>query len=184
MNELHVGQATNRPPTTDVFPEWPERVAFAIQPLSPVLPDVARRRFDGWSDEPRSVVKRIVPGLVRAGMVVVQTPDHVTAVAADIEILGLGRELDRIDRQVRLEKAPVRLRFQERQFHLLGRHPQVDPRRHLGDGEVAVAIKQQLGNDQVPSSCSAGTGPCPPLWGRSEQKQKQLRESFRQPFCR
>ena len=43
----------------------------------------------------------------------------------------------------------MRLRLHGGQLDLLGRHPQVQPRRHLGHLEVRVGAEQQLGHDRV-----------------------------------
>src|SRR3546814_20780715 len=67
------------------------------------------RRLDRWPHPARRVVQRLVPEVIGIGMVVVHAPGDVAPVPADVDVLGLRREHERIDRQVRLQEAPVRL---------------------------------------------------------------------------
>ena len=73
----------------------------------------------GGPTRPGRVVQRLVPRGVGVGVVVVHAPHHVAAVAADVEVLGLRREAQRIDRQVGLQEAAVGLRLDQRQLHRL-----------------------------------------------------------------
>src|SRR3546814_11786483 len=69
----------------------------------------------------RRVVQRLVPEVIGIGMVVVHAPGDVAPVPADVDVLGLRREHERIDRQVRLQEAPVRLLLDLGELHLLDR---------------------------------------------------------------
>ena len=97
---------------------------------------------------------------VRVGVVVVHAPHDVAAVAADVDVLRLRREDERVDRQMRLQEAPVRLRLDHRQLHLLRRHAQVEPGRHLGDRRARPRpSKMQLRDDLLrPGRAGLGVG--------------------------
>src|SRR3546814_4462182 len=57
------------------------------------------RRLDRRPHPARRVVQRLVPEVIGIGMVVVHAPGDVAPVPADVDVLGLRREHERIDRR-------------------------------------------------------------------------------------
>ena len=80
VNEQDVGEIPNRPPGADIFPERPERKTVAIHPVSPVLPDILKGRFDGRSHPSGCLVQGVIPDLVRVDMMIVHTPYRIASV--------------------------------------------------------------------------------------------------------
>ena len=80
-------------------------------------------------------------------MVVVQAPHDITPIATDVDIFGPRRVDERVHRQMGFQEAAVGLRLDVGEFHLLGRHPQVEPWRHLRDLEVWIPAKHHLRDD-------------------------------------
>ena len=152
VHEQHVRQMPDVPPRADVLPERPERMAVLVEPVVVVLsgptPD---GRQDRVADPAGRVVQRAVPRRVGVGVVVPHAPQHVAAVAGDVDVLGLRREHERVDRQVGLQEAPVGLRRDRRQLHLARRHPQVDPGRHLRDVDVRRRRRRSAGRRSAAS---------------------------------
>jgi hypothetical protein len=58
---------------------------------------------------------------------------------------------------MRFEDSAMRLRFDLRQLHLLGRHPQVDPGREFCDRQRRISAEQHLRHDLL-HPCGAGLG--------------------------
>src|SRR3546814_9898793 len=79
------------------------RSAVARQPVEEILSHVAGRRLDRRPDAARRVVQRLVPAVIGIGMVVVHAPGNVASVPPDVDVAGLRREHERIDRQMRLQ---------------------------------------------------------------------------------
>src|SRR5580700_9264138 len=77
-------------------------------------------------------------------MVVVQAPQHVAAVATEIDVLSLGGEHECIDRQMSLDIAPICLSLECCQLHGLGRHSQVYPGRQVVNWNMRCATKNEL----------------------------------------
>ena len=159
VEQQHVGQVADPPPGGDALPERPEGIAVALEPLQKVLADRVRRLRDRWANPARGVVEGLVPGLVGAGVVVVEAPDHVPAVAADVEVFGLGREDQRVHRQVRLHEAPVSCASRAASLTSLGgtrRSTQGDSSGHV---HVLAAAEDELAHDLLgPGGARLGVG--------------------------
>ena len=118
---------------------------------------VARRRPDRRADAPGRVVQRRVPARVRIRVVVVEAPDDVARVAADVEVLRAWREDERVDREVRLEEAALRLRFDGREL-LLPSAARADPatatapRPRVPDPARRAAARRSAASRSSPTS--------------------------------
>src|SRR6185369_11351362 len=84
MKQENIGKAPNVPPRLNVLPKRPERITITVQPVVEINLDRSWRRLDWWSNAVRRVVYRLVPLGIGVCMVVVQAPNDVTPVAADI----------------------------------------------------------------------------------------------------
>jgi len=80
-------------------------------------------------------------------VVVVQAPDHVAAVAPDVDVLGVRREHESIHRQVGLDEPAVLLRLECCELYLLGRDAQVEPGREPRDIDALLTIEDELSYD-------------------------------------
>ena len=113
-------------------------------------------RLDRRPDAPGRVVERVVPHLVRVDVVVVHAPHDVAAVAPDVDVLRLRREDEGIDREVRLQESPVRLRLDSGSFTSFG------GTRRSSQGDISAtsssgsAAEQQL-RDRSAASTSCRT---------------------------
>jgi len=147
MHEQAIGQVPVLPPGAHIFPERPERMTVPVHPVAPIVADVGGRRRDRRADPARRIIEQVVPELIGIRMVIVHTPDHIPAVARDIDVFRFGRINQRIERQMRLDESAVRLRREHGQFDVLGRYAQVQPGRHLRDLQTRIAVENQLCDD-------------------------------------
>ena len=120
----------------DVLPERPERMPVAVEPVviilrgsSPAAARSARRPARACRSAPPYQA-----ALAWRGGSTCSTARR--ARRGHVDVPGLRREHERVDRQVGLQEPPVGLRLDRRQLHLARRHPQVDPGRHLPDVDV------------------------------------------------
>ena len=77
-------------------------------------------------------------------MVVVQTPEHVAAIPANIEISGLGRKDQGFHRQMGLKKTAMGLGLKQRQSLLFGRKAAINPGRYGSYIDMLRPLPQQL----------------------------------------
>src|SRR5262249_40841476 len=112
-------------------PKRPPGVAIAIQPLAPVLVDIGRWRLEGWTSMILDGASVLVDLGLEVHVVVVEAPDDVATIAANVDVAGLGRKHECVDRQMRLDETPVRLPGEQLQFHGFRDNPMVEPGRHL-----------------------------------------------------
>ena len=157
----HVRQRADRPPGPHVLPERPERMAV---PRRASRGSIARMSTGGGS----------IGGPTRPGVSFSASYQVALALAwwlymlqttsrpsrADVEVLRLRREDERVDRQVRLEEPPVRLRLDAPAASppsaaRADRATATSPR----PSRSAVAVEQQLRDDLLhPGRARLGVG--------------------------
>ena len=115
-----------------------EMVACALDTI-----EQPRALHAAWREAAGQVIQLVAQGLRHLDVVGI-APDHIPAVASDIEILGLGREHGSIRGKMRLEEAPLGLGHEPRQLHLFRGQPPVQPGRNRLDLEVVIPSKQKL----------------------------------------
>jgi hypothetical protein len=93
----------------------------------------------------RSGETRVIPFLIGVGVVVIKTPDDIPTIAANVDVFRSGREDQRVQREMRLNKAAMRLRLYDGELYLLRRDAQVEPGRHLRDGKGRDRLRKAFG---------------------------------------
>ncbi len=150
VDEQHVRQPAEVPPTLRVLPEPAEfeaREVVELEKMQVVVPHVARRVRDPWTNAARHLVECVERFSGERSLVVVGTPDDVAGVAADVDILRPPREHERVDRQVRLDESTMLLRFELRHQRLEREDPHVEPRRAAPGRDAVRRAEQQLADD-------------------------------------
>jgi len=92
MQEQNIRQMPNFSPGADILPIRSKGKTAARQPLQEILADVRDRFINGRANPAGRVVQGLVPESVGIGVMVVQAPDNVTAIAADVDVFGLWRK--------------------------------------------------------------------------------------------
>ena len=147
VDEHDVGQILDGPQRFDVLPEGPKGFAVVLEPLLPEGQNIFRRTGDGIADKTRRFVEGGVPPLICGRPVIEETPDDISAVTGDVQVLGLGRKVERIDGQVGLEETAMGLSLNGGQLDFFWGDPQINPGGHLGDVDVGFAEEDHLGNN-------------------------------------
>ena len=128
MDEHHVGLVARFPPSSDVAPERPAdgRTRIILDKVNEHVSGIFGRPLGTWSVK-TGVLEEAVKSWRGGIEVVVHTPDHITTVACDEDVLDFGLPDHSVEGQVGLHEASVRLAFDHAEYDVSRNDAEVNP---------------------------------------------------------